>query len=135
MKKPIQLLFLSVGWVAFGLGLVGLFLPLLPTTPFLLLAAFCFSKGSPRIHRWLYGLPQVGPILVDWETNGVVRLRSKLIATCLLLPSAVYVCTRPHIPWFGKVSMGILATGVLLFLWTRPSKPSKFTQISTPKNS
>lgn len=135
MKKPIQLLFLSVGWVAFGLGLVGLFLPLLPTTPFLLLAAFCFSKGSPRIHRWLYGLPQVGPILVDWETNGVVRLRSKLLATCLLLPSAAYVCTRPHIPCFGKVSMGILATGVLLFLWTRPSKPRIFTPNPTPKNS
>ena len=63
------------------LAFLGLFLPLLPTTPFLLLAAFCFSRGSARLHRWLLEHRTMGPIIRDWNERRVIQPRVKRVAT------------------------------------------------------
>jgi uncharacterized membrane protein YbaN (DUF454 family) len=73
------------GGVCVGLGFLGLFLPLLPTTPFLLLAAFCFSRGSARLHHWLLNHPTMGPIIRDWNENRVIRPRVKVAAVVTLV--------------------------------------------------
>lgn len=82
------------GLIALGLGLLGIPLPILPTTPFVLLAAFCFSKGSPRLRNWLVTHPRFGPSIAAWETSGAIPRRAKhwaagLMAASLLLSIAL----------------------------------------------
>ena len=73
------------GSICVGLAFLGLFLPLLPTTPFLLLAAFCFSRGSARLHRWLIEHPTMGPMISDWNNHRVIRPRVKWTAAIMLI--------------------------------------------------
>jgi len=82
------------GCACVGLAFLGLFLPLLPTTPFLLLAAFCFSRGSERLHGWLLGHRTMGPIIRDWNERRVIRPRVKVLAAItvvLLLSPALFL--------------------------------------------
>jgi len=69
-----------LGFVFLGLGLVGVFLPLLPTTPFVLLAAACFAQSSERMHRWILANETFGPMVRDWEQKRCVSCRVKAIA-------------------------------------------------------
>lgn len=69
-----------LGFVFLGLALLGIFLPLLPTTPFVLLAAGCFAQSSERMHRWILGNPTFGPMVRAWEEKRCVSCRVKLIA-------------------------------------------------------
>ena len=110
-----------IGWIAFGLGILGIFLPLLPTTPFLLLAALCFSKSSDRLHAWLLRSPFAGQIIRDWQEKKVIPLRAKVTATTLLLPTMAYLLWEQKLPAPGLWSLIFLMTGVLLFIWTRKS--------------
>ena len=73
-------LWLLAGWLALVTGIVGIFLPLLPTTPFVLLAAFCFSRGSERWEAWMLNHPRFGPMVRDWEAHRSLTRRSKRIA-------------------------------------------------------
>jgi uncharacterized membrane protein YbaN (DUF454 family) len=68
---------LGLGWTFFGIGLVGTLLPLVPTTPFMLLALWAFSIGSERFHRWLYHHPVFGPPLQRWQRDRVIPLWAK----------------------------------------------------------
>jgi uncharacterized protein len=116
-----KLAFLAVGWLSLGLGVAGIFLPLLPTTPFLILTAYCFSKGSPRLHRWLLSQPQIGPIIIDWQERKVIRLRAKILATCLLVPTVLTATVLSRWPLFVDVTLLLVVVTVLSFIWTRKS--------------
>lgn len=118
LRRP---LFLACGLACLALAIVGLFLPLLPTTPFLLLAAACFSRSSRRLHDWLLRQPTFGPILRDWEQHRAIRLRVKWTATVLLLLLIAYPLLVLDLPPAPKVLAGACAAGVLWFLWSRPS--------------
>ena len=72
------------GGVSLALGGIGIFLPLLPTTPFLLLAAYCFQKSSPRLHNWLVGHPTFGPAIKDWQQHGAISRTAKIQAMIAL---------------------------------------------------
>jgi uncharacterized protein len=72
------------GIVAVALGLVGIVLPLLPTTPFLLLAAFCFARSSPALHDWIIHHPRLGPPIQDWRTHRAISRKAKTGALALL---------------------------------------------------
>lgn len=80
-RSPIaRALFAIAGGAALLLGIVGIFLPGLPTTPFVLLAAACFAKASPRLHQWLLNHRVLGPMLRNWETHRSLTLRTKCLA-------------------------------------------------------
>jgi uncharacterized protein len=76
----LRIALLAVGWTSVGLAFLGAILPLLPTTPFVLLAAGCFSRASERCRAWLERAPLLGPILVGYESGLGISLRVKMIA-------------------------------------------------------
>ncbi|HRQ66904.1 MAG TPA: YbaN family protein [Xanthomonadaceae bacterium] len=76
----LRIALLAVGWSSVGLAFLGAILPLLPTTPFVLLAAGCFSRASERCRAWLERAPLLGPILVGYESGLGITLRVKMIA-------------------------------------------------------
>ncbi|SNX69856.1 hypothetical protein SAMN05878503_104251 [Cereibacter ovatus] len=113
-------LWVTGGLTALGLGMIGIFLPLVPTVPFLILAAFCFARSSERLHRWLLSHPVMGPPIQDWERSGAISLRGKKLATLSMvavLGLSVGMELRPTI--LAIQAAVLTVTGI--FIWTRPS--------------
>ena len=112
---------LLLGWLFLLLGIVGIPLPLLPTTPFLLLSAFFFSRSSPRLHRWLRAHRLFGSIICDWEEHKCISPKAKLSATLaiVMLFGAALVLGKLHAAL--NITLVLSAVGVLVFIWTRPS--------------
>ena len=71
---------IGTGWLSVGLGTLGVVLPVLPTTPFMLLAGACFAKSSPRFHRWLLSTKLFGPLIENWQQEQFIKPRSKRVA-------------------------------------------------------
>ena len=110
----------SLGILSVGLGIIGVALPLLPTVPFMILAAFCFARSSERLHQWLLTHKQFGPAIEDWRDRGAINPRAKRLATVSI--AAVFALSlalgvRPLILGIQAV---VLAC-VLVFIWTRPN--------------
>lgn len=99
MRSPIRLLWLVAGLLALAVGLIGVIVPLLPTTPFVLLAAYCFSHASERMERWLLGHSRLGPLIRDWREHHAVPLRAKQLASVMMAASAVIVGIRLPAAW------------------------------------
>jgi uncharacterized membrane protein YbaN (DUF454 family) len=119
LPLPARWLLLVLAWTSLALGIVGIFVPLLPTVPFVLLAAWAAARSSPRLSHWLEHHPRMGPWIRDWRRSGVVRRRAKWAATTAMSISAVamlaWMGPRWHV-WAGIASMAL----VLLWLWRRP---------------
>lgn len=119
-----RLLLLAGGWLAVGLGLLGVVLPLLPTTPFALIAAACFARSSPRWHRWLLATPLLGPALADWQAGRGVPRPAKLAALALLWPSILLAAASSEpgsaLRWVLP-AVALTVTAVLLRLRTAPA--------------
>lgn len=122
-KTVVRALYLIAGLLCVLIGLIGVVLPLLPTTPFLLVAAFCFSRSSERLHQYLLNHPVFGGLIRDWEDYGVIPFKAKVIATTMMLVMVSY-------PLFFKsfhigLKMMVVATILLAvsYIWTRPSVP------------
>lgn len=86
MKK---VLFMAAGCLALGLGILGIFLPLLPTTPFVLLSAGCFARSSERLHNWLINHPKFGQVILNWQTHRGMQTGHKKKALWLTMASFV----------------------------------------------
>ncbi|MCZ4271625.1 YbaN family protein [Maritalea porphyrae] len=120
MKSLKRTLWLAVGLLSTVLGFIGAFLPLLPTTPFMLLAVFCFARSSERLHDWLVNHPQFGGPIRDWNQRGVIAPRVKWIAvgSMLAVLGISFAFGVPtHVIIIQVVTLGAVAT----FLLTRPS--------------
>lgn len=115
MKRP---LYLAAGWASVAAGTVGIFLPILPTVPFMILAAFCFARSSPRLEAKLLNHPRFGPHLLAWREKGVVSRRAKLSATAAFVASIIVGFMTLSLPW-SLIPAGIaLVCGT--WLWQRP---------------
>ena len=121
MRSPLRILWLAAGLLALSIGLIGIVLPLLPTTPFVLLAAYCFSRGSMRFERWLLSHPRLGPLVTDWRAHRAVPLRAKQLAWAMLTVSAVIVGSRLPLAWCW-VPAAICAAAAW-WLWQLPTRP------------
>ncbi len=127
---PARLLIMCVGWISLIAGIIGIVLPLLPTTPFVLLSAYCFSKSSPRLHHWLLNQPRLGPMIRNWEQNGSISQNAKVAATVLiigLMGSSLVWLTMPAII---KGCLTCIGIAVLTFIWTRPTPLSHLDELS-----
>ena len=122
MTRLVKHLFVVAGWLCLGCGVVGIFLPLLPTTPFVLLAAFCFSKGSDALHRWLLSQRTFGPLIRDWQQHGVIRLHVKGTSTVLIVLLMGYPILFRPLPILLKLAMLLVGMVILGFIWSRPSR-------------
>lgn len=105
----IKVLWASVGILMVILGVVGLFLPVVPTTPFLLLASACFVRSSPRLHAWLLDSRLFGPFLRDWEKHRGVRPHVKIVAVCMILTAVVSSYATDFIGFWPRVVLTLLA--------------------------
>jgi len=114
-------LWAGLGILSVGLGVIGAFLPLLPTVPFLLLAAFLFSQSSPRLHNWILSHRQFGPLIEDWNRSGVIRPRAKRLAT-LSIVAVFGISLALDVKTTVLIIQAVVLSCVLIFLWTRPSR-------------
>lgn len=115
----VRVVLLGVGWLAIVLGVLGIFLPLLPTTPFLLLAAGCFARSSERFYQWLVEHPRLGPWFRGYLDGQGIPLKAKLYSIALMWISIGISCWIVPILW---ARLGMLLTAVLVTIWIARQK-------------
>jgi uncharacterized membrane protein YbaN (DUF454 family) len=91
-NKAIKIFLLFVGWLSVVLGVIGIFLPVMPTTPFLLLAAACFMRTSPKFYKWLVGHPRLGKYLVYYLEGKGIPLKAKVYTIATMAISMSVTC-------------------------------------------
>jgi len=115
-----RFLYASLGLMCVALAVIGVVLPLLPTVPFLLLAAFFFANSSERLHNWILQHAIFGPMIHDWNTNRAIRPAAKKAATVSI--AAVFILSlvlgAPH---HILIIQAVVLSCVLTFIWTRSS--------------
>ena len=116
-------LWLCAGFASLVLGVVGIVLPLLPTAPFVLLAAYCFSRGSQRWERWLLAHPRFGPLVRDWRERRAVPLRAKQFAIAMMACSSLGAWWLLPTPW--RWLPGLCCAAVAGWLWRLPTAPPR----------
>ncbi|MBA3611905.1 MAG: YbaN family protein [Nitrospirales bacterium] len=128
--SPVRLMLLVGGWISLALGILGIFVPLLPTIPLILLAASCFSKSSPRLHARLLHQPLLGPMIQNWEQEGSISQNAKVMATVYMV--GLFGCSLLVFPFSVLLTIFLvcIGTGVLVLIWTRPVPSSHFNQLS-----
>ena len=116
-------LYVVGGWTCVGLAVLGSILPLLPTTPFLLLASWCFYRCSPRIHAWLHRSKWFGPTLDDWQHYHGIRKSVKYRTDVLVGAVVATSLVLNSLPWWLRyATLGLVACG-LYMIWTVPTLP------------
>lgn len=120
MTRP---LFLGIGWLCVGLGVLGIIIPLFPTTPFLLVAVWAFSRSSPEMAAKLRNNRYAGPYIRDWQDNGVIPLQAKVAAIAMMAAAVAYLEWGTVTPqWvIAIVAVALIAVGI--FIVSRPSLP------------
>ena len=115
-------LYAAAGGMFVALGVLGIFLPLLPTTPFILLAAACYARGSRRFYDWLLSQRTFGPIVHEWQQHRSIPYRTKVIAIVLMsatLGTSIIFFVRPV--WL-KVTLAVMGIGLAVWLYRIPSR-------------
>lgn len=111
--------YLILGWLAVGLGLIGIVLPVLPTTPLMILAAFLFTRGSPRARAWLIEHAHFGPHIQNWEDQGAIAPRAKRLAVGVM--AGVFAISAIFgLAWWILLIQGLCMGPAALFILTRP---------------
>jgi uncharacterized protein len=111
-------LYFAAGCLSLALGLIGIPLPLLPTVPFLILAAFCFARSNPRLENWILNHPQYGPPIVAWRAKGIVSRKGKWAATLAFGFSTAIGLIALAMPWALLPALVAVTCGT--WLWRRP---------------
>jgi uncharacterized protein len=113
---------IGLGWLFFALGAIGTVLPLVPTTPFMLLALWAFSVGSERFHKWLYEHPVFGPPLRRFHDERVIPLWAKLVAVSSMAASFLWAWLGARAPWYALAGMGAVMAAGIAYISRFPSR-------------
>lgn len=108
--------------LAFALGVVGAFLPVLPTVPFLLLAAWAAGRGWPRFEAWLLAHSRFGPPIARWRQRGAVSRQAKWLASLTMGVSAVSLQLFDRVPLAARIGVPLFLLGMAIWLWRRPEE-------------
>lgn len=114
-SRFVRYLLQGIGWLSVVLGVIGIFLPVLPTTPFLLLAAACFARSSPRFYHWLINHPRLGPWIGDYLEGNGIPLKGKVYAIILMWISIGFSCWLVPMVW-ARVLMLLCAVLVTVYI-------------------
>jgi uncharacterized membrane protein YbaN (DUF454 family) len=115
-----RLLTLAAAWLLVAIGIIGVFLPVLPTTPFMILAAALFARSSPRFERWLLEHPRYGQPLIDCRRQGAISKPAKIASVSLMSASYLIVWfVGPPQLWL-KLAIGAILIACAAFVLTRP---------------
>jgi len=121
-SRTVRLLFAALGTLFVGIGLLGAVLPVLPTTPFMLLAAGCYVRASPRFYNGLLNSPAFGPLIREWRQYHSIPWRTKLTAIALmavtLSTSILFFVKSPY----GQIAMALFGVGLAVWLYRIPSR-------------
>ena len=120
MNVTARFIWLSVGLAALAIGAVGLVLPLLPTTPFRLVAAFAFTRSSERMNSWLREHQVFGPLITNWHRDGSIDQKAKRVAIIVIVATPV-VTWLLDMPSWVIVCQIVVLSAVAFFILTRPS--------------
>lgn len=118
MRGPARWPFLVAALFFLLMGLIGIVVPGMPTTVFVLLAAWAAARSSPRLHAWLMNHRLFGPMLRDWQNGGTVSRKAKRSATLMMSICAVVMLVVSAPAWAKALAIGCMA-GVLAWLWRR----------------
>ncbi len=119
-RHTIKILLISAGCLSIALGALGVVLPLLPTTPFILLAAACFAKSSPRFHSWLLTHPHLGPIIHQYQSGNGLPRRVRQRALVILWASmtlSMWIIGQ----WWAAALLGTIGACVTIYLCRLPT--------------
>ena len=116
MRNIQKLLLMILGGIFLIIGIIGIFLPLVPTTPLILLSALCWAKSSYRFHVWLLGNRYFGPMIQNWEQSRIIPLRIKWLAVIMMSSSALFsiYLLRDYAWWLPAIIIGII---ILASIW------------------
>lgn len=117
-----RLFWISLGLVALALGLAGVVLPLVPTTPFMILAAACFAKSSPRLHNWLLAHPSFGPAIRNWRMHRAIAPKAKRLSL-VAMAAAFAISLALGLGWQILAVQGVVLVVMGGWIWTRPDGP------------
>ena len=127
-SRVMRLIFAGFGTLCVGIGLVGVVLPILPTTPFMLLAAGCYVRASPRFYNWLLNTRAFGPLIREWRLYRSIPWRTKLTAIALmamtLSTSIVLFVKQPYL----QIAIGIFGCVLAIWLYRIPSRDRLVTR-------
>lgn len=122
LSRPVRWLLKGVAAASLVLAVIGIFLPIMPTVPFVLLAAWAATRSSPRLSRWLENHPRMGPPIREWRQGGVVSRGAKWWATTMMSTGALFMTVVVRPLWVPLIACAImLAVGI--WLWQRPEQP------------
>jgi uncharacterized protein len=117
----VRIPYFCLGWLMVILGIIGAVLPLMPTTIFLILAAWFFARSSPRLERWLLDHPHFGPPLVNWRQRGAIPAPAKIMACAGMATSFAVLCLGAHpSPWVVVGAAAFLSASAL-YVISRPT--------------
>jgi uncharacterized membrane protein YbaN (DUF454 family) len=120
--NPQKAFYLALGLSFLGLGILGAFIPVLPTTPFVIVAAYFFSKSSPRLEQWLNQHPFFGPNIEAWKKHRAIPLKAKMIACFFMTLSTLTILLRDTTV-IKKVILISIILVCAIYVATRPSPP------------
>jgi uncharacterized protein len=117
----LRLFYLGVGWLCVGLGVIGIILPILPTTPFLIVAVWAFSRSSPELAEKLRSHHIAGPYIRDWQDHGVIPKGGKILAIAMMSVMGIYIAGFSALPGWAAIAACLVLVAVGVFILTRPS--------------
>ncbi len=122
LSRRLRYFYFALAWLFFAVGILGILLPVMPGTVFMILALWAFSRSSPRFHDWLYHHRVFGPPLQRWRAHRVVPWTARAVAYTSMLSSLVYFGLIADTHWAVPASLGVISLAAVAFFSRCPTR-------------